>query len=178
MQNVLAPQPVPSFDPLGFSHAPMAVSFPASCAQEDCPDHQFIAMLDAYRDSGGLARKGEVLAWLTNRCGPQAPTLAHCVTGRDSISFEWQLQTWLPWFQFKPIEPTPPPELGPVIAELRANYNGWELAHWFVQPNAWLAQRTPVEMLAFDPPTVLNAARKERLLRSPAHRTAPGGRLS
>lgn len=100
MQNVLAPQSVPSFDPFGFSHAPIAASFPAPCAQEDCPDHQFIAMLNAYRDSGGLARECEVLARLKSHGGRQAAALAHRHIGRDLISFEWQSQTWLPWFQF------------------------------------------------------------------------------
>ena len=80
MQNVLAPQSGPSFDPFVLSHAPIAASFLPSCAQDDCPDHQFIAMLDAYRDSGGLARKREMLTWLTSRGGPQAATLAHRVT--------------------------------------------------------------------------------------------------
>ena len=164
MQNVLSPQSAPSFDPFVLSHAPSAASFPPSCAQEDCPDHEFIAMLDAYRDSGGLARRREVLAWLKSRCGPQAATLAHQLMGGDLISFEWQSQTWLPWFQFKQVEPTPPPELDSVITELRAVYDGWELAHWFVQPNPWLAQRTPVQTLSFDPLAVLNAARADRCI--------------
>lgn len=164
MQNVLAPQSVPSFDPFVLSHAPIAASFLPFCEQDDCPDHQFIAMLDGYRDSGGLARRREVLAWLKVRCGPQAVTLAHPVVEHDLISFGWQSQTWLPWFQFTQVEPTAPSELVPIITELRAVYEGWELAHWFVQPNPWLSQRTPVQTLALDPPAVLNAARADRFM--------------
>lgn len=52
------------------------------------------------------------------------------------ISFEWQQQAWLPWFQFRRADHQPDPALRAVLAELGSVYDGWELAHWFARPNS------------------------------------------
>lgn len=38
----------------------------------------------------------------------------------------------------------------------------WELAHWFVQPNFWLAGAAPVDAISRDLFAVVQAARADR----------------
>jgi hypothetical protein len=125
-------------------------------------DRQFVEMLYAYRNSGGLARASEILA-LFKRCGaPGVAALARWIVSRELICFEWQAQTWLPLFQFNRRDLTPDPRLRPVFAELTEVYDHWELATWFALPNPWLAQRVPVDTLLCDHGAVLDAARAQR----------------
>lgn len=164
MQNVLVPKPVSSPDLSTVRHVCDAVNCPYQCAQECRADHQFVAMLNSYRGSGGLARKQEVVALFKRRCGPDVATLASWIVERQVICFEWQSQTWLPWFQFNRFDMAPQPELGQVFAELTSVYDPWELATWFAQPNPWLADRAPVDTLGVDLSAVLQAARANRFI--------------
>lgn len=163
------PQPIAPYSmtlPMLFNagHAADALSRHPRCSCRGDFDQRFIAMLDGYRASGGLAREHEVLALSKCRGGPDAATLAHWVALRKVISFEWQSQTWLPLFQFTRLDMQPQVELARVLAELTPVCDAWELATWFAQPNPWLADRTPVDTMATDLPALLNAARAERFV--------------
>ena len=161
-QHLIAPRSVAS--PYRFNASPATVPRRYRRSSQVDADQQFMAMLDGYRDSGGLARTHEVLA-LSKRCGdPDAATLADWVAQREVISFEWQSQTWLPLFQFTRPDLRPLPALARVLAELTSVCDPWELAAWLVQPNPWLANRTPVDALAANLPAVLDAARAERFV--------------
>ncbi len=164
MQHLIAPRSATSPKLFSVRHAAEAVPRPHRCSRLCDADQQFIAMLDGYRASGGLAGRREVLALSKRRGGPDAATLAHWVAERKVINFEWQSQTWLPLFQFQRPDMQPQAELARVLAELTPVYDPWELASWFVQPNPWLADRTPLDTLAADLPAVLNAARAERFV--------------
>lgn len=124
-------------------------------------DGQFVAMLDAYRPSGGLAHADEVVAHIGLRPGAGVAVLARWIVERHVISFVWQSQTWLPWFQFKRQQGMPSPELVCVIAELTAVYDTWELAQWFAQPNSALAGVAPVDVIGADADAVVQAARRD-----------------
>lgn len=143
---------------------PVCNALPSSLQQlpERAVDDQFMAMLDAYRSSGGLARGQEVKAMLKRGGGPVVAALAGWIASRELICFEWQAQTWLPLFQFNRPDLTPDRRLRPVFAELSRIYDHWDVATWFTVPNPWLAQRAPVDALLGDPGTVLDAARAER----------------
>lgn len=126
-------------------------------------DEQFIVLLDAYRSHGGLARVQEVLARFRRCRGPGTATLVQWIATRRVICFEWQSQSWLPLFQFSPVDMLPRADVGQLLAKLAAIYGPWELAQWFVRPHAWLDQCTPLEALACDLAGVLRAARGDRL---------------
>lgn len=165
MQIASLPLPVPLPLPLAPGYRPGAV--PPDAIAWRSPrrvDDEFVAMLNAYRRSGGLARADEVVALLERRGGPGVSALARWIVEHSVISFEWQSQTWLPWFQFADPQRVPEPSLADVLAELTTVYDGWELAHWFVRPNSALAERRPVEALASDPAGVLHAARADRFV--------------
>jgi len=125
-------------------------------------DDTFVELLGAYRHSGGLARADEVVM-LLERCGlAGVASLARWIVERSVISFEWQQQTWLPWFQFQRAGLLPDPALRAVFAELDTVYDGWEMAHWFARPNSALAGGAPLQRIASDPGAVLEAARADR----------------
>ena len=127
-------------------------------------DQQFVEMLNAFRSSGGLARAQEVLELCLHRGGPDEATLARWMLRREVLSFDWYADSWMPMFQFDPVEMTPLPVLQPVLAELNGVYAPWELANWFVQPNAWLAGGLPADNLARAARGVLDAARADRFI--------------
>jgi hypothetical protein len=125
-------------------------------------NQQFIAMLDAYRRSGGLARAQE-LAVTWKSCGERRLSeLANWIVKRKVISLEWQSIIWLPLFQFNRVDMTLVPGLEDSLSELVVVRDHWQIANWFSLPNHWLADCTPADMLATAASEVLNAARAER----------------
>jgi hypothetical protein len=141
---------------------------PGPCAHARAPafdaDATFVAMLGAYRCSGGLARVDEVVTLLEGAGHPAVATLARWIVDCSVIGFEWEAQTWLPWFQFGAADHVPGPALRAVIAELHSAYDGWELAHWFARPNSALAGCAPVDRIVHDADAVLQAARADRFI--------------
>lgn len=144
-----------------------AVPRGCQCAAHDSSDIQFVAMLDAYRKSGGLCRARElheVIARSTDVGGPDVAVLNGWIMQREVICFEWQANAWLPWFQFNRLDMTPHSQLRPVLEELNTVYDPWEIGCWFARPNPWLSDRTPVDALLAHLPELLHAARAERFI--------------
>jgi len=164
MQAVLMPRSISSPDRFVARNAPDPTDYMQQCAPHRHADHQFAAMLSAYRGSGGLGRTGEVLKMLKCHDDGSVTRLASWILKRKVICFEWRSQTWLPWFQFHHAEMRPQPELAPVFAELTPVFDPWEMANWFAQPNPWLADCLPANTLLVNPPGVLHAARADRFV--------------
>jgi hypothetical protein len=137
---------------------------PSQSAPEYHLDQQFVALLDAYRYCGGLARANEVVVMFKNCDSANAENLANWIVKGKVICFEWQSKLWLPLFQFNQLDMTPLPGLDQVLAELSTSDDAWEMANWFAQPNAWLADDTPAAKLLSDLPAVLQAARGEQFI--------------
>ena len=127
-------------------------------------DQQFVVMLDAFRDTGGLARTTEVLTLLRTRHRHAHAVLAQWIEQRRVICFEWQARDWIPLFQFNCHDMAPHRQLQPVLAELNTAFDAWEVGNWFATPNAWLAEQLPVAALRLDLPAVLHAARADRYI--------------
>lgn len=128
------------------------------------PDQQFVGMLDAFRDTGGLARTAEVLARLQSSHRHADEVLAQWIDQRRVICFEWQMRDWIPLFQFNRFTLAPHRQLQPVLMELNTAFDAWELGNWFATPNSWLAEQPPVAALMTDLPAVLHAARADRFI--------------
>jgi len=140
------------------------VAFAHVCASRES-DAAFVALLDACRPSGGLARADELLArWRAAAHDGAAPTprLAHWIAGGHALSFRWANAHWLPRFQFEWPRAHLRPGMAPVLAELQPLLEPWELAQWFTTPNGWLRQCTPAETLRSDWRAVRDAARADR----------------
>lgn len=150
--------------PTSFSCLALALAqgqcVPDRYAQETRRNHQFIKLLNAFRCNGGLAREPEVAARFQADGGSNVSPLAGWIDKRQVISFEWQAKRWMPLFQFNPIGLSLRTGLDNVLDELLGVYDDWELATWFAQPNPWLAERAPADMLAVAAPQVLAAAQR------------------
>ena len=127
-------------------------------------DDRFVELLKAYRVSGGLARADEVVAQLDRDGHAGVAVLARRIVERRVICFEWQAQTWLPWFQFRRDDQGLEPAVAAVLAELAAVYDGWEIADWFARPNSALDGFAPVDALTCGAGAVLQAARADRFV--------------
>ncbi|MHB8950443.1 MAG: hypothetical protein ACYC4S_15470 [Rhodoferax sp.] len=159
MQNTVDRRSEPRPNPFIFSPLPDALRRDPQRAQGECADHQFIALLDAYRASGGLAPAQEVAALFKRNSACGGETLTRMIANAGVICFAWQSTLWLPLFQFKHEDSTLQAGLSEVLATLSTGLDAWLVANWFGQPNPWLGGRTPVAVLNIDPQAVLNAAR-------------------
>jgi hypothetical protein len=161
MQNAALTRPVPSFVSSAPGYGPHPVNLSAQRVDQICSDHQFIALLEAYRRSGGLARGQEMLARVQS-CKPGGDVaLAEWVVHRKVICFDWQDKMWLPLFQFSKLDMMPLAGLDQVLAELVPKYEPLAVAKWFAQAHPWLANETPADRLPSDLAAVLHAARTE-----------------
>jgi hypothetical protein len=124
-------------------------------------DALFVMMLRAFRRSGGLAREAEVID-RSQACNSPGWRV-DCLTGAI-ICFEWEQRFWLPWFQFDPADMSLRPGPARVIAELAPVFDGWGIATWFAQPNLWLANARPVDLIDECLASVLGAARADRFI--------------
>ena len=127
-------------------------------------NEQFVLMLEAFRRTGGLAPIAEVTLQLQRQMAGNALVLADWIARGSLICFEWQSRRWIPWFQFNRFDMAPHTQLLPVLAELEAVYDAWEMGVWFATPNPWLAGRLPVDALGLDVSEVLHAARADRFI--------------
>lgn len=164
MQNALMPRTTPPLGRPTFQTAPDRAPHHREYGRNGNADQQFVAMLDSYRCSGGLARGKEVASMFRRHNGSNLALLAGWIINREVIFFEWQSKMWLPLFQFNRLNMTPQPGLSQLLAELGAIYSPWELATWFAQPNVWLEHNTPADTFAANLPAVLNAARTGRFI--------------
>jgi hypothetical protein len=126
-------------------------------------DHLFVHMLHAFRDTGGIAREVELARRAKRRIRPAADGARDQPPGL--ISFEWHAWVWLPMFQFADAHSLSLRlECEAVVAELAPFFDGWRLALWFAEANAWLDDRCPVHMLESHPNDVYDAARADRFV--------------
>jgi uncharacterized protein (DUF2384 family) len=51
-----------------------------------------------------------------------------------------------------------------VIEELKHAFDSWEISVWFVQPNPWLNDQRPVDLLGKSDAEVLHAAEVDRFV--------------
>lgn len=123
----------------------------------------FVALLSAFRNSGGTARADALVPLLQERRCRDYVSLARLIGSGSVFGFKWRQTLWIPMFQFDPIDLSPTQGLQEVLTELVGVFDSWELAHWFAEGNAGLAGRRPSETLADDWPSVLHAAHACRL---------------
>ncbi len=148
------------------AHQPVRVRASANRAvqQARTRDQQFIFMIEAYRNTGGIARSDEINHWIRRSGGPDPAALNQWIDNRTVLCFEWNDARWMPWFQFNRHTLHPHPQLAPLLAELAAVFDPWETANWFAMPSAWIGGRAPVDCLLSDMAGVLDAARADRFV--------------
>ena len=123
----------------------------------------FIALLGAFRDSGGTARGDALAPLLQERQCRDYVSLARLIGGGSVFGFKWRESLWIPMFQFDPIDLSLTQGLREVLTELAGVFDSWGLANWFAEGNVGLGGRRPSETLADDWPGVLHAAHARRI---------------
>ena len=127
-------------------------------------DREFVALLDGYRATGGVARSNAMpQRWHAPEAGTEL-SLKSLVAARHVFHFHWHDSLWLPMFQFEPHGRRVAAESPQVLAELGTVFDGWALARWFVEPNSWLHEQKPIDLLHRQLPAVLAAARVDRYM--------------
>ena len=119
-------------------------------------EKEHLALASGYRSFGGVAPSAEIA---TRRPLDGISRLARSIVLREVISYEWRGDYWLPRFQFEGSDLVVADATGILIAELSVTLDEWELARWFVAPNAWLHHRTPLQTMREDFDHVHDAAR-------------------
>ena len=127
-------------------------------------DRDFAVMVAAFRDSGGLARGDDLARQLEEHGRGDAARLARWIALRELFCFERHGSIWIPMLQFALRDLSIKPAARRVYLELGRVFDGWALALWYAQRNAWLQQRRPVELLDTDLDAVLEAARADRFI--------------
>jgi hypothetical protein len=128
-------------------------------------ERQLLAMLAAYRRTGGVASGDEVAGLLLQKHRDQTlSTVARWIVARQVVSFTWQCRTLLPLFQFDASTMSLRAPVTAVLDELSCAFDEWELALWFAEPNAWLGDAVPADRILVDAPAVLKAAQADRFI--------------
>lgn len=134
-------------------------------APGDIPsDRRFCDMRNACRATGGIARGDDLARLLQDHRLGDFVTLARHIVARDIFGFEWRHAFWVPMFQFELRDLSIKAAPRKVLDELAPVFEGWGLATWFVQPNSWLSDQRPMELLDSNLPEVLVAARTDRFI--------------
>ena len=118
----------------------------------------FIALLEAFRSSGGTVPGATVARLLEEHQGGLAVSLAKRVFTRELFGFDWRANFWIPMFQFQFEDLVMKVEPQRVRAALPPQWSGWTVASWFASPNMQLDGRSPVDALDADFDAVLHAA--------------------
>lgn len=127
-------------------------------------DCEFIALLNAYRASGGLYRADEIADLLRRHGMENYMRLARRLAGREILSFRWNEVIWVPAFQLRGPELEVREEVCEVLDELAPVMEGFEIAQWFVAPNLWLGGAAPLRLIHSCGLAVKDAARADRFI--------------
>jgi len=139
------------------------VSTPVSGCLQTPPQqpnaHDFIALLEAFRATGGAAPGDIMGSLLEEHQVGNVVSLAKLIYTGQVFGFEWSASLWIPMFQFDADDLALKAGAQRVRAELPSLWSGWNLASWFAAPNAQLDGRSPADMLDPDLDAVLQSAR-------------------
>lgn len=132
--------------------------------EPNCDERQFQRMYEVYLRTGGLATGDSVAYLLRERCDQPISKLARWVVNRSVVAFEWRSALRIPLFQFSDDITVLQPAVTTVMKELADALTDWEIADWFVTPNAWLLDQRPCEAIRREPSDVIGAARAARFV--------------
>ncbi len=121
-------------------------------------------MRRAFAPTGGLVRADDLVRRLRERQRGDYVALARMIARDEVCVYEWQGILWLPVFQFDALDLSVRQSARMVLDELGNEFEHWALTAWFARPNAWLADRRPVDVLQLNSLAVLEAACADRYI--------------
>jgi hypothetical protein len=148
--------------------APQRPAFPAAVPEHGAfrriEDRQFLEMNQAYGPHGGFASGNEVARRMRRHCHQPMSVLARWIVRRELVNLTWRSQVLVPMFQFNTGDMCVHPVVRDALAELAGVFDDWEIAAWFAQPNVWLGNERPVDLVNVDNEALLRAARTDRFV--------------
>jgi hypothetical protein len=139
---------------------PSTPSVPALPLQVE--DRRFAELFKKLVPFGGML-SGDALRYM-HRASQSGLMLGHALLRCDLIEVQWRHSLWLPVFQFQVTTWDTLPNVNLVVAEFFPVLQGFDLAEWFLTPNAWLQNRRPLEIVKEEPEAVVRAAQADRFL--------------
>jgi hypothetical protein len=147
---------------------PLPARLSAARAAPQRPEDQgylaFSALAEAYRRNGGLMCADSVLQLMRPSVPQPISALARLIVARQVVCLAWQSVVLLPMFQFEPSTMVLRDGARRVLRELGGVFDDQELAAWFVQPNCWIQDAMPIDLVGTDLTAVLHAARADRFI--------------
>jgi len=128
---------------------------------------QYESLIAGFDRSGGVVTGNELAALLQRHSGQAVSTVARWIVTRTALSFPWEAKTLVPLFQFELSTLQLREGMAHVLPELLDILDDWELARWFSNPNPWLGDIAPADLLATRPDLVRDAARVDRSIARP-----------
>lgn len=119
-------------------------------------------MFDIYRATGGLATADEVARLLREHDAQPISLLARWIVKRQVASFVWHGEILLPLFQFDMNSMCVRLGIPQLISALFEVFDDRQLSAWFVEPNMYLSERAPAEVMTHELASVLQAAHAAR----------------
>lgn len=147
-----------------FARGPRMRSAPPGAIAGWQDELAFAALNLAYRARGGIARADDLGRLLADHGPGTFISMAKLFADEEIFGFEWRGSLWVPMFQFALGDLSMKPEPRRVRAELGEEFDGWTVSAWFVEPNVWLAQQRPIDLLETGLGAVLDAARADRFV--------------
>ncbi|MDM0066748.1 antitoxin Xre/MbcA/ParS toxin-binding domain-containing protein [Variovorax sp. J31P207] len=127
-------------------------------------DAAFVALLNAYRATGGLVRGNDLAHLMASRASGDPASLSRSMAAGEILCFDWNETFWIPAFQLDRESLGTGQATRLLLAELSGAFDGWAAAQWLVAANAWLGERTPLELLGTHLEAVLDAARADSFI--------------
>lgn len=145
--------------------AARTIHFPPSASHGvDLQDDRFLQLMKSLRPYGGMLPDEDVrsIGFVS-----RAPfSLGEALMQRVLFALTWRHRLWLPMFQFRMPDLAVSPQVSSIANLMHPVVQGFELAEWFVAPNPWLDEQTPLDAIESDSVQVMNAARADRFVRA------------
>jgi hypothetical protein len=148
-----------------YATAALAVHTELEAHPSHTREHQpHSALIEALQLTGGVLGTSFLVDVLRRRVEQPISMLARWIVGRQLLAFSWCGENLIPMFQLDSAYAGPLPVIHQVVTELGEVFDDIELLTWFAEPNMWLGERRPAELVVSDPAAVLDAARADRFV--------------
>lgn len=133
-------------------------------ADADSRALQYRNLIAGFCTTGGVVTGNELAALVQAHSEQAVSKVARWIVSRSVLSFSWEAQTLVPLFQFERPTMQLREGMANTLPELLDVFDNWELARWFANPNPWLGDVAPADLLATRPDLVRDAARVDRFI--------------
>ena len=127
-------------------------------------DRQFLDMSRAFAAHGGWVGGDEIARRMRRHWDQPISVLARWIVRREIVNIVSHSQILIPVFQFSGDDLQTRLVVRAALAELKGVFDDWEIAAWFAQPNVWLGEQRPLDLVSGNHVAVIEAARADRFI--------------